>query len=220
MWGVEQGGQHSSDLYKVFNNSQLELAQDSKLGVDLGGKDDLVISAIGQADDVCLVSNDIFALKILLHLSLKYCKQHHVKLRADKTKLQVFSDKKSEGKALYAKEMNPISIDGEVVSFVDEADHVGIIRSISGNLPHISGRLSAHRKALLSVLPLGLARGHHGNPAASLRINTIYATPVLFSGMGSLVLSSSEINMLEKYTKGSLQKKKPEIHWSFTNSGL
>ena len=73
-WGVEQGGQHSSDLYKVFNNSQLETAQDSKLGVDLGGKavlggeadldsgSDNIIFAIGQADDVAIISNDIFAL--------------------------------------------------------------------------------------------------------------------------------------------------------------
>ena len=69
----------------------------------------------------------------------------------------------------------------------------------------ISGRISAHRKALLAVLPLGLARGHHGNPAASLRINRIYATPVLFSGMGSLILSTAEINLLEKYTKKTAQ---------------
>ena len=182
--------------------------QDSKLGVALGGKDDLVISAIGQADDVVLVSNDIHALQILLQLSLKYCEHHHVKLRADKTKLQVFSNKNSEAKANSATVENPIKIGDEVVSFTDEADHVGIIWSISGNLPHIIGRLSAHRKALLAVLPLGLARGHNGNPAASLRINKIYATPVLFSGMGSLVLSSNETNILEKYTKKTVQNLK------------
>ena len=152
-----------------------------------------------------LVSNDIHAIQILLPLSLKYCEHHHVKLRADKTKLQVFSNKNSEAKANSATVENPIKIGDEVVSFTDEADHVGIIRSISGNLPHITGRLSAHRKALLAVLPLGLARGHNGNPALSLRINKIYATPLLFSGMGSLVLSSNETNILEKYTKKTVQ---------------
>ena len=35
-WGVEQGGRNSSELYKVFNNCQLEIAQSSKLGVALG----------------------------------------------------------------------------------------------------------------------------------------------------------------------------------------
>ena len=72
-----------------------------KLGVDLGGKDDLVISAIGQADDVVLVFNNIHASQIMLQLSLKYCEHHHVKLRADKTKLQVFSNKNSRCKGKF-----------------------------------------------------------------------------------------------------------------------
>ena len=57
----------------------------------------------------------------------------------------------------------------------------------------------------MAVLPLGLARGHRGNPAASLRIHQIFATPVLFSGMGSLVLSSAEINMIDQYMKTTVQ---------------
>ena len=63
----------SSDFYKVFNNIQLEVGQESELGVDLGGPNPLVVSPIGQADDVMLVYS----------------------LRAEKTKLQVFSDKKT-----------------------------------------------------------------------------------------------------------------------------
>ena len=59
-WGVEQGGK----------NSQLETAQDSQLGVDIGGAESLVVSGIGQADDVLLLSNDIFAILNLLQLIL------------------------------------------------------------------------------------------------------------------------------------------------------
>ena len=154
---------------------------------------------------MALISNDIFALHTLLLLSLMYCERHHVKLRADKTKLQVFSDKNSDLDAYYAKVVNPINMGSKVVPFVNEADHVGIIRSTSGNLPHISGRISAHKKALLAVLPLGLARGHHGNPAACLRIKQVFATPVLFSGLGSLILSRTEINLLENYLKTTIQ---------------
>ena len=73
-WGSEQGGKNSIDFYKVHNNSQLEAAQDSQLGVDIGGSTPLVVSGIGQADDVALISNDIFALQNLLQLSLQYCK--------------------------------------------------------------------------------------------------------------------------------------------------
>ena len=61
--GVEQGGINSSDLYKVSNNEQLEIAQKSCLGVPLGP---VTISAIGQADDVVLASNDLYSLQGLL----------------------------------------------------------------------------------------------------------------------------------------------------------
>ena len=204
-WGVEQGGKNSSDLYKVCNNEQLETAEASQLGVELGGSDPLIVSAIGQADDVALISNDIFCLQNLLQLSLLYCARHHVTLRADKTKLQAFSTKSTDMKAYYAKVASPVMINGEPITFVDEADHVGIVRSTSGNLPHILNRFIAHRRALAAVLPVGLARGHRGNPAAAIRVHHMYATSVLLSGLNSLVLKKTEIAMLDQHMKISMQ---------------
>ena len=52
--GVEQGGVNSDRIYKLCNNVQLNVAQKSALGVDMG---DVVVSSIGQADDTALVSN-------------------------------------------------------------------------------------------------------------------------------------------------------------------
>ena len=83
--GLEQGGLNSSDLYKVYNNELLEKVQKSKLGVPLS--EDLVVSGVGQADDVCLLSNDLYSLNNLLQLTLNYCQQFHIELSADKTKL-------------------------------------------------------------------------------------------------------------------------------------
>ena len=54
--GLEQGGVSSSDCYKLYNNELLEACQRSSLGVDMG---ELVVSAVGQADDTALLSNDI-----------------------------------------------------------------------------------------------------------------------------------------------------------------
>ena len=65
--GVEQGGKNSSDFYKVYNNEQLNDAQESEFGVPLGP---VTVSGIGQADDVALLSNDLHALQGLLDLSL------------------------------------------------------------------------------------------------------------------------------------------------------
>ena len=64
-------------------------------------------------------------------------------------------------------------------------------------------RFRAFQNALTAVLPLGLVRGHHGNPAASLRVNGMFATLVLLFGLALLVYN--EIIMIEKYLKKTSQ---------------
>ena len=73
--GLEQGGLNSSEFYKIFAKEQLTSAQNSKLGVCMKN---VTISAIGQADDTLLLSNDIHALAFLLQLTLNFCKKHNV----------------------------------------------------------------------------------------------------------------------------------------------
>ena len=58
----------------------------------------------------------------------------------------------------------------------------------------------------MAVLPVGLARGHKGNPAASLRVKNLYGTPVLLSGISALVLCKSEINVLHHHYKLTLER--------------
>ena len=109
------------------------LAQDSGLGVTLGP---LTASAIGQADDCALVSNDLFYLSCLLRLTFTYDGKYLVDLCADKTRLQVFSKTSVLDDVTY----NPIRIDDKEIPFSSTADHVGILRSTSGNLPTLLAR--------------------------------------------------------------------------------
>ena len=109
----------------------------------------------------------------------------------------------------YLKTVNHIAINNEQISFEDEAEHVGIVRSTNGNLPVILARLEAYKSSLQSVLHTGMARAHRGNLAASLFIHQMYASPVFFSGLGSLVLSDNEKNMINQHhndTLSNLQK--------------
>ena len=76
---------------------------------------------------------------------------------------------------------------------------MGVVRSIDGNLPHIQNRITAHMRALFSVLPAGLARIQKANPAVSLQ--SVYALPVLLSGIASLNLLESEIYALKLHHK-------------------
>ena len=200
--GIEQGRISSSDLYKIFGKEQLTLAQMSRLGVMLGN---LIISSIGQADDTALISNDIHKLFYLLELTKIFCSKYQVELCAEKTKLQVFSTKKMAHSVALSVATNAIEINGDKISFSPSAEHVGMLRCVSGNEPAILERFKAHRKALSGVLHTGMAKGHRGNPASSLHIDKLYAIPVLMSGLGPLVLSDPEITMIEQHHKETIR---------------
>lgn len=55
------------------------------------------------------------------------------------------------------------------------------------------------------MLPSGLAQHHSANPAASFRVNSIIALPVLLSGAASLTLSVPEIKILNNHHKNILR---------------
>ena len=96
---------------------------------------------------------------------------------------------------------------GHTIPFSKEAEHVGILRSTAvGNMASIIAQMSAHTRALFSVLPAGLARAHHGNSAAALRVEKLYCLPVLLSGLAALVLSDAELAALDHHHKVQLER--------------
>ena len=192
--GLEQGGVSSSELYKIFGREQLDLAQNSKLGIQLGN---LVVSSIGQADDTVLISNDIHYLFFLLQLTNIFCEKNHVQLCAEKSQLQIFHPHKT--RIELADDINPINIQGKSIPFSITAEHVGILRSTDSNLPTLIARFAAHKRAISAVLHTGLALGHRANPNAGLRVHQLYGVPVLLSGLAALPLSTSDIDMIEKH---------------------
>ena len=196
--GVEQGGANSGDYYKIFGKEQLTMAQSSCLGVPLGTD---TISAIGDADDTVLISNCLHSLQNLLQLTLIFCSKYQVHLCIEKTKLIAISTPAMALTVNIMKTTSPLRINGTRIPFVDTAEHLGILRNKSSNLPNILKRISAHKNALGAVLHAGLARGHRGNPAASLKVESLHGIPVLLSGLGALVLLKSEIEMLDHHLK-------------------
>ena len=203
--GLEQGGANSSDLYKIYSNDHLKTAQNSHQGVNIGNDphgNPLVISAVGLADDTCLVSNKLSKLFNILSLTNIYCEKYGVTLCPSKTKLLCVSPKI---KPEYLETFNPININGEDISFSSEAEHVGTIRSIDGNLPHILNRLAAHRKAMSATLSSGVACKSRVNPVVSLRLEKTYGSPVLLSGLSSLVIGASEFSVIDQHYKNTYQ---------------
>ena len=199
--GLEQGGISSSELYKIFGREQLELAQQSSLGVRLGNH---VVSAIGQADDTVLISNDVNFLFYLLELTNYYCQKNQVDLCSEKTQLQVFLPKNSDVNLHDL--INPIRINGRTIPFSTVAEHVGILRSTESNKPTLLARFTAHKRALSAVLHSGLALGHRANPVSSLKIHQLYGVPVLLSGLAALPLSKADIDMVERHYCETLRR--------------
>ena len=82
------------------------------------------------------------------------------------------------------------------------AEHLGIVRnSNTDNLMTNQNLISKHTKSLLPVLSSGSAREHLSYPAASLKIEELYSSPVKFSDLAFLVLNRSEINILSLHQK-------------------
>ena len=213
--GVEQGGCPSDRIYRLVNNEELDVAQSSELGVDLGlavqageGVNELVrqvMSAVGQADDVGLLSSSLKNLTILLHLIEMYCEKYQVKLVGSKTKLLSFNTKATADQAAVELATTTISVAKQAVHPTTQAAHVGVVRA-ADNSPHILDRVSAHRKAVFAILHGGSARGHRANPAATLRVEKVFCVSVLLSGLASLILTSKEEKLLDQQYKVHLQR--------------
>ena len=142
----------------------------------------------------------------VLQLAMEYAEDYHVEMVPEKTKLISFTPKGLENYVYYQRITSPISVAGQKISFSNDAEHVGIVRSSSGNMPNVLARQSAHTRALYGVMSSGLAKAHFSNPSAALKLERVYGTPVLLSGLASLVLAKSELATLDQHYKVSLER--------------
>ena len=76
----------------------------------------------------------------------------------------------------YAKLLAPLRLGETPIEFASSAEHVGVVRAVSGNLPHVHQRILSHKRALAKILSMGLSRRHRANPIAALRAE-LYCIP-------------------------------------------
>ena len=100
---------------------------------------------------------------------------------------------------------NPIKVNGTAIKLSDQAEHVGVLRSVQGNMPNILQRITAFKGALGAIMSCDLARVRRTNPVVSLKMLALYGTPVLMSGLSSLVLSRREVSCVDQQYKRTLQ---------------
>ena len=118
-----------------------------------------------------MVANSPLNLVCLLYLTIAYCHRQHVTLVPEKTKLLMWCPMSKRLTSDLLKLGCPITIDSKTVDYCTSAEHVGVLRSVDGgNMPHILDRISAHRRALSSVLFSGAAKHHMSSPTATLQL--------------------------------------------------
>ena len=139
-------GVNSDTIYRLCNNTQLLTAQNLNLKSS-------VVSSIGYEDDSALMSDSLPKLAGLLHLTKEYCRQFHVELVPEKTKLLAFCPPQLSSELYLHKIRNQVIMGGKVLEFSSSAEHVGILCFTDGNMANILARLSAHTRAIMSVLP-------------------------------------------------------------------
>ena len=66
-------------------------------------------------------------------------------------------------------------------------------------------RICSNRKALGATLSSGVAQKIRANPLIGLRLEKVYGSPVLMSGVSSLVLSGLETSMIDTNLKDTYQ---------------
>ena len=201
--GVEQGGISSGDQFQLVNGEELVTTNSSGLGLNMGG---ISLASLGVADDVALLSPSPHGLQALLNLSQSLTASKSMINVPEKTKLLVYSPK-GNNSATYWQDVAPPIMAGASLPLSTQAEHVGVLRSTeSSNLPSIISRISGHTKSLYAVITCGMARNHRGNPAASIRVESCYSAPKLFSGLACLLLSPSEIEVLSVHRRTTLQQ--------------
>ena len=211
--GVEQGGLLSDRLFRLVGNNQLVSAKQSNLGVKMiypnhpeaHTMQPLIISAIGQADDTALFSNNTLHLSILAQLSETYAKNSNTIFVPKTNKYVAFVNKTLSEIPPIEYHIAPITISGKKIPLSQSAEHVGVIRDCRSIFPHLLNRMSAHKKATSLLRFAGSGITHHTNLFARLRAFNVFATPILLSGIPSLIIDKTNSKTLDNFYKTSLK---------------
>ena len=155
------------------------------------------------ADDTFLISTCIQRHQVLLNISEHQTATNNIRNVPTKTHLIILNPQTRKNQIPSIDPASALNMGSTSVSISPEAKHLGITRSSDGkNVSAIATRLSAHDSSLFSLL----SAGHKSNPLVILKVLKLYCTPVLLSGIPSLVLINSDYNLIDTHYKKTLQR--------------
>ena len=204
--GIEQGGISSSRLFQLTTDSTIRSLNESRLGIPIGNN---TLAALALADNQVLMANSHQNSQSLIDSAVTLSANYNYQYVPTKTKILVTNPKPLKSSSPPTIPLDSTwSVGGAPVTISSQATHLGIVRSghPSSNSPAVVTRIAAHACALFGLLNLGLAKGHRTPPATALRIELIFASPVLYSGLAPLLLTKPELSTLNVYSRKILRR--------------
>ena len=189
--GVKQGNIRSSDHYKIYLSSLLNTVDASELGIWIGP---INVSQSACADDELLMSDSQTKLQSLLEIADHYGDLFHTKYGASKTKVTVIG---SDIDQRYYQELSPWHLKGQVVTVSNDNEHLGqIISGTEQEQKNIDLRIQKARNSLFGLLGPAFQFKCLLSPVLKFHIFRTYVSPVLRSGLSSLVIRDSHMKPL------------------------
>ena len=191
---MRQGGILSTDLYKLYNNDLFERLQIPGVGCHIG---EISCVAPGCADDVAILTENKRILQLLVDIAVDFSSLERFLLQPVKSVLlQILQ---------YARRSPPddtvITMKGQAMPIVEEAMHVGILRSADSQETAVSHNIQKARRTVYSLMGSGL-HGENGlDPETSIHLLQTYVLSVLVYGLEVVLPKASLMDKLERTYK-------------------
>ena len=155
------------------------------------------------ADDMVLVASEQSVLQRLVNTSVDFSLMENYLLRPVKSVILAIPNQSK--KKPNAGDIN-ILMNEERMPVVDEAAHMGIVRSTDSQESTVNQNIEKARRTVYSLMGAGL-RGENGlDPATSIHILQIYVLPLLVYGLEVLLPRKALIERLERIYKKFLKQ--------------
>ena len=204
MQGVKQGNVTSPPSYKVYVHQLLEQLQTASIGLSIGG---IYLGSPTCADDILLLSRCPYELQSMITINEIYSKRNRYEIHADPDPLiskscvtPLFLP--AEHKAAE----NSWEIYGIQLPCTEEFAHLGLDWQQGKLAPCIQAKIKKARQTAYSMLKPGMHGSNGLDPSASYKLIQTYVLPVLLYGLEAVILSTSEVELLENFYRGLLRR--------------
>lgn len=199
--GVRQGGILSTDLYKLYGNRQLDRLTELGIGFHLG---EICCVAPTAADDMALAASTLTALQTLVNMSVDYSLMENYLLQPVKSVILAVLN---EGNA--SRSINTdisVFMNGERMPVVNEAMHMGILRSADSQESTVKNNMDKARRTIYCLMGAGLHGGNGLDPDTSIHILQIYVLPILVYGLEVVLPRKTLMEQIDRLHKKFLKQ--------------